>query len=417
MENILRKIVREYREEEMSNQNEQGEEPKQPKPKKRRDARLSGLVRRINENAKNSTDEGSVKTKKLHIKWKRFCPISCVYKLVRAENGGGVRLLEIPFQDEISIENVMNEAITKYFSENGSCNKFQETVGECTFQIISPKGDLLDNETKLWPYMQRNGLVVSKSTFILQSKSAAGFALEELSFSACPNCGSSDFLTAFGNCLKCNDSHYKMLTNNTTALNQVIPFTSTPAAQVPENTLVTPTPALNGRASSTITSPPAGQAPQPRLMVTPTPALNRELNVITSSQLAQVSSNALVTSTPALNGRASSTITPPPAGQAPQPRVMVTPTPALNRELNVIASSQSVQVSANALVTSTPASNIASNVAVEGEEVEGNEVIIVQDEELPTARIHRLHVAKDLIQFFKSTMVYLFYFTFWLLLL
>ncbi|XP_066925191.1 uncharacterized protein [Clytia hemisphaerica] len=377
MEGILRKIVREIREEEMSNPNEPGEKPKQPKQRKRRDARLSGLIRKINENDKNSTkDEGSVKTKKLHIKWKRFCPISCMYKLARAENGGGVRLLEIPFLDEISIEYVMNGAIAKYFSEteNGNCNKFQETVEECSFQIISPKGDLLDNKTKLWAYIQMNGLVVSKSTFIFQSKSAAGFAFEELNFSTCPNCASSDFLTPFGNCLKCNDSHYKILTNNTSALNQVIPFTSTPAAQVPLNALVT------------------------------SPALNREPSVTTSSPSALVPANALASSTPASNG-ASNTITSPQAVQAPRTRVMITPTPALNREPNVATSSPSAQVPANALATSTPASNGASNViAGEGLEIEGNEVIIVQDEELQTVRIHRLHVAKDLILFFKSTM-------------
>ena len=141
------------------------------------------------------------------MKWKRFCPIKNELKLVRAENGGGIRLIEIPYDMNFSVNDLMQQAISLYFSTN-NCNKFLESIEECTFAIVSPKGDVIDGDLELWPHIRNNGFVVSKSTFVLTSKSVVSYQLEDFAFipSVCPNCSSSLYQTSFGNCLRCEAS-------------------------------------------------------------------------------------------------------------------------------------------------------------------------------------------------------------------
>lgn len=216
MDSVLRKMIREQLKEQESDHGEQNEaagssssrdttNKSNPSKKAKTETRLSGLLNKINR--RNEKNE-SKKPKKVHIKWKRFCPIKNDFKLVRADHGGGIRLLEVPFCMDFSVEELMNMAISLYFAEVTGTNKYLETIEECIFAIVSPNSDELPGIIKCWPYVQENGLVISKSTFIFTSKSTQlsllndDFAFEVI---VCENCNSTLFMTPFGNCLRCTN--------------------------------------------------------------------------------------------------------------------------------------------------------------------------------------------------------------------
>ena len=61
---------------------------------------------------------------------------------------------------DLSVGELMNMAISLYFTEVTGINKFSETIEECIFGIVSPNGDDVPETTKFWPYIRDNGLVI-----------------------------------------------------------------------------------------------------------------------------------------------------------------------------------------------------------------------------------------------------------------
>lgn len=106
---------------------------------------LSELLNKI-----RRTGEGSnpPKSKRVYIKWKRTCPIDHKYKILAADTGGAARLIQF-LRYELNRARITEVAIALYFNEQPNCNRYLETVEECTFKIYSPKSNLVTDDTKL----------------------------------------------------------------------------------------------------------------------------------------------------------------------------------------------------------------------------------------------------------------------------
>ena len=59
---------------------------------------------------------------------------------------------------DLSVGELMTLAISLYFTEVPSTNKFLETIEKCIFGTVSPNGDDLRETTKFWPNIRDNRL-------------------------------------------------------------------------------------------------------------------------------------------------------------------------------------------------------------------------------------------------------------------
>ena len=216
MDNVIKRLIkeeldkREAMEPDTPQKNElEKDVENKPQKRKKTEGRLSNLLNKIRRNAGDGPT--TPVTKKIQVKWKRFCPIYEKYKLVRIDNGGGLRVVTAPYNTDYTIEDLKAACLLLYFPVN--INKFMETTEECCSEIITAGGALLDDKIGLWPYIQNNGLVISKTTFIFSTKCFTNINLNPFSFeTVCSICSSSSAMTPFGNCLNCdsesNNSNY-----------------------------------------------------------------------------------------------------------------------------------------------------------------------------------------------------------------
>lgn len=174
--------------------------------KRKVEGRLSELLNKIRQ--KNVVE--STKTKRIQVKWKRYDILKNEYKNVRAGNGGGMRSVEVPCNETFTFGDLKDKVIPLYYNHGPlSSNYFMEQQTECVFEISSPAGATLNDDVKVWNYIEENCLVISKTTFHLLSKSMDIFATTNESLSpsiCCTVCGYADYLTDFGNCLRCLQS-------------------------------------------------------------------------------------------------------------------------------------------------------------------------------------------------------------------
>ena len=173
MENVMREMIKEELEE--RSRKPKDEEENLPRKKCKTEGRLSSLLNKI----RKKNDEGTNKTKRVQVKWKRYCLEKKEYKLVRASNGGGVRSLVIP-TSRFTLGELMEKAISLFYAEDTTnCNSFGELREETVFQISNQAGDTLSNEKDLWIYLEENCLLPSKTTFILKSRTASDLFVGE----------------------------------------------------------------------------------------------------------------------------------------------------------------------------------------------------------------------------------------------
>eukprot|EP00111_Clytia_hemisphaerica_P022217 TCONS_00065277-protein len=99
------------------------------KKKHKTEGRLTNLLNKIRRQSANDTDE-EVKTKGIQIKWKRFFPDLLQDKIVRADSGGGLRLIEVPYKVPYLFKDLLHAATLKYFNKN-SLNSFGEAPHQC----------------------------------------------------------------------------------------------------------------------------------------------------------------------------------------------------------------------------------------------------------------------------------------------
>ena len=175
-------------------------EKKRPKT----EGRLSNLLNKI----RRKTDVNEViKKKKVQVKWKRLCPIVSTYKLVRADNGGGLRIIEAPFTTDYTFQQLKDAVIPLFFPAPENTNQYMEVDKDCHFDIMAPDGSVLDEDSKLWSYVQDHGMVVSKTTFVLTSvhltSTSPTFHTSQTFATVCNNCKQQDYMTPFGTCLLC----------------------------------------------------------------------------------------------------------------------------------------------------------------------------------------------------------------------
>ena len=98
--------------------------------------------------------------------------------------------------------NLLESAIPLYFQPPGNTNQFLETAQDCEFQMTAPDGTVLRNEEGLWEFVQDKKLVISKTTFILTSKSITDSNVDPFAM-ICNRCRQQEYMTAFGTCLYC----------------------------------------------------------------------------------------------------------------------------------------------------------------------------------------------------------------------
>lgn len=213
MDNVIKRLISEeldkretnkvdtQQEEEVGSETVETCEEK-PQKRKKTEGRLTNLLNKIRRKA-DGPPTPVVKEKKIQVKWKRFCPINNKLKLVRFENGGGMRVITVPFDMNYTFEDLKIACLSLYFPLN--VNKFMETSEECCLSIQAVGGAQLDDKLKLWSYVQEKGLVISKTTFVFTSQCFTNVDLSSpASFATvCSTCNCSSTVTPFGNCLYC----------------------------------------------------------------------------------------------------------------------------------------------------------------------------------------------------------------------
>jgi len=126
------------------------------------------LLTRIREKSSNSSGK-KLKPKLLHLRWERFDPEKEKYCLVKQNEGGGHRFVEVIPKNPVSFEEIKEKATGLYFDCQGK-NYFQEDNNHCIITICEMSGNDLDLKEDVWKYLERKGLFLSKTHFILQSK-------------------------------------------------------------------------------------------------------------------------------------------------------------------------------------------------------------------------------------------------------
>ncbi|XP_066926475.1 uncharacterized protein [Clytia hemisphaerica] len=171
------------------------------KKKHKTEGRLTNLLNKIRRQSANDTDE-EVKTKGIQIKWKRFFPDLLQDKIVRADSGGGLRLIEVPYKVPYLFKDLLHAATLKYFNKN-SLNSFGEAPHQCILLMEMADGDVIDSEEDLWQFIRVNGLVISKTTFIFHTKINSDVLFD----TTCVVCQQSDYMTPFGTCMFCEQGY------------------------------------------------------------------------------------------------------------------------------------------------------------------------------------------------------------------
>ena len=136
--------------------------------KKRTEGRLSNLLSRIR--SKNSDDSLKRKIKKLHAKYQRYNPHLKEFKLVKPNNRGGVRFIDIECNVVTTYGSIKDKLQSIYFDLDG-CNNFLEDQFECMITICDSSGLPLDESENIWDYLERKGEVISKTNVVLRSQS------------------------------------------------------------------------------------------------------------------------------------------------------------------------------------------------------------------------------------------------------
>ena len=167
MDNIIKKAVEDY----MVNQSSKEDDVKQPK-QARHERRLTGLLNKIRSKnpGKNSTNSSkSAKVKRLQVKWHRFDNDDGDYHMVRMSQGGGPKFLKINSNDSITFSDIKIKASDLYFDDEG-CNNFGDNICDCSNIICNAAGLELDEFEPVWDYVERKGLCLSKTFFIIKSQ-------------------------------------------------------------------------------------------------------------------------------------------------------------------------------------------------------------------------------------------------------
>lgn len=113
-----------------------------------------------------------------------------------------MRILDIEVNDTTRMDDVKYKAINLFFG-NAGCNKFLEFYTQCEINLCDASGTILNSAENFWSFVDKKGLVLSKTAFILKSK-ATDFEFDEGIPTQCNICHYSEFMTSFGNCLKCD---------------------------------------------------------------------------------------------------------------------------------------------------------------------------------------------------------------------
>lgn len=224
MDNVLKKMIRdelekiddkdkEDKDKEAINESTSSNETSQPsgsrsssseKKRPKTEGRLSNLLNKI----RRKTDAKEViKKKKVQVKWKRWCPSASIYKLVRADNGGGLRIIEAPYTTNYTFQQLKDAVVPLFFPAPGNTNQYMEVDIDCQFDIMAPDGSVLDEDSELWSYVQNHGLVVSKTTFVLTSVHLTSASptshISQVFATVCNYCKQHEYMTPFGTCLLC----------------------------------------------------------------------------------------------------------------------------------------------------------------------------------------------------------------------
>ena len=132
--------------------------------------RLSHLLEKIRSKSSNSSSSSSKKFKKLQVKYERYDDASDSYKIVKQKEGGGPRFVDLEVMAPVSFKEIKRKIISLYFDENSSCNHFKEDHIDCIIDLVSVSGQHLSDNEDFWEYIQKKGLVISKTILILRSK-------------------------------------------------------------------------------------------------------------------------------------------------------------------------------------------------------------------------------------------------------
>ena len=119
---------------------------KVPKKKpQRQEQRLSGLLNKIR--TKNNSAPKQKTIKRVQIKWYRYDENVEAYQLVRINQGGGCRFIEV---NEDSNVNDLRYKATDLFFDDSFKNAYGENIMDCTFSICDASLNELDEEANLF---------------------------------------------------------------------------------------------------------------------------------------------------------------------------------------------------------------------------------------------------------------------------
>ena len=134
-------------------------ESKKPKKKsERQENRLSGLLN-------SAPKKKSIKC--VQIKWYRYNENVAAYQLVRVNQGGGCRFMEV--NEDITFSDVTYKATDMFFDDSFK-NPYGENTMDCTFYICDASLNEFDEEANLFEYVIKNGFQLSKTYFVLKSQ-------------------------------------------------------------------------------------------------------------------------------------------------------------------------------------------------------------------------------------------------------
>lgn len=161
MEDVVKRAVEEY----MSKMEDKEQKAKGKNKRNSHETRLSGLLSKIR--SKSNSVSTKQNLKRVQIKWYRRNEFSGSYQLIRVNQGGGCRSLEI---DENSSFKDIKSKSTELFFDNCFKNSFGENTLECTLTICDATLTDLDEELNVFEYVRKKGFQLSKIFFVLKSE-------------------------------------------------------------------------------------------------------------------------------------------------------------------------------------------------------------------------------------------------------
>ena len=152
MENVVKRAVEEYMAQREGNDEPEKLNSKVPKKKpQRQEHRLSGLLNKIR--TKNNSAPKQKTIKRVQIKWYRYDENVEAYQLVRINQGGGCRFIEV---NEDSNVNDLRYKATDLFFDDSFKNAYGENIMDCTFYICDASlNELVKKQTYLSMYEKR----------------------------------------------------------------------------------------------------------------------------------------------------------------------------------------------------------------------------------------------------------------------